>query len=492
MSPTALRGLNQRKEFREARNGGAAPMTTLTDPVAITALHSHVRGRVIGPEHEDYDRARSLFYGGFDRRPAAVARVADVEDVRRVVSFAQEHGLPLAVRGGAHSAAGHSVPDDALVIDLRELRDMQIDDGAGTAWAGTGLTAAEVTAALDERGLAIGFGDTGSVGIGGITLGGGVGYLVRKHGLTIDSLLAAELVTADGELHRVDAETEPDLFWAIRGGGGNFGVATRFLYRVHALDGAYGGMLMLPATTETVAGFMEAAEAAPDELSGIANVMPAPPMPMVPEERQGQLSIMALMTYAGPAEVGERALAPFRALGEPIVDQLAAIRYPAMYPPEDDTYHPAAVGHTMFLDRIDLSTAETIVGYLNASDATMRVAQLRVLGGAYAQVPADATAYAHRSRKIMANLAAFYEGEPDKEGRQAWIAEFAAAIAQGEGDAYVNFLADEGPERVRAAYPGATWDRLRQIKARYDETNMFRFNQNIPPAGTGGDGAGAA
>jgi hypothetical protein len=213
---------------------------------------------------------------------------------------------------------------------------------------------------------------------------------------------------------------------------------------------------------------------------------------MVPEDRQRQLSIMALMTYAGPAEAGERALAPFRALGEPIVDQLAAIRYPAMYPPEDDTYHPTAVGHTMFLDRIDLSTAETIVGYLNASDATMRVAQLRVLGGAYAQVPADATAYAHRSRKIMANLAAFYEGEPDKEVRQAWVAEFAAAIAQGEGDAYVNFLADEGPERVRAAYPGATWDRLRQIKARYDETNMFRFNQNIPPAGTGGDGAGAA
>jgi hypothetical protein len=387
------------------------------------------------------------------------------------------------VRSGGHSGAGHSVTEGGIVIDLRDMKSIEIDVAARTAWAETGMTAAEVSTAAAAHGLAIGFGDTGSVGIGGITLGGGVGYLVRKHGLTIDSLLAAELVTADGELLLVDADTEPDLFWAIRGGGGNFGVATRFLYQLHALEQVVGGMLVLPATAETVAGFIAAAEAAPEELSTIANVMNCPPMPFVAEEHHGSLVIMGMLAYAGSTEDGVRALAPFRALATPLADMLKPIPYPEMFPPEDPDYHPTAAAVTMLIDAVDGPAAETIMEYLRQSDASLRVAQLRVLGGAMARVPADATAYAHRASRIMVNLAAFYEGPEDRTVRERWVADFAAALNTGDDGAYVNFLGDEGPERVRAAYPGATWDRLAAIKARYDPSNLFRLTQNVPPMG---------
>jgi FAD/FMN-containing dehydrogenase len=368
------------------------------------------------------------------------------------------------------------------VIDLAAMRGLQIDPDRRTAWAQTGLTAGEYTAAADVHGLATGFGDTGSVGIGGLTLGGGVGYLVRKYGLTIDNLLAAEVVTADGQLLHVDAETHPDLFWAIRGGGGNFGVATRFKFRLHKLDTVVGGMLVLPATPDVIASFIAEAEAAPEELSTIANVMPAPPMPFVPEEHYGKLIVFALMVYAGEIVAGQRALAPFRALAAPIVDMLKPMRYPEIYLPDESEYHPTAVGRTMFVDKLGRSEAETVVDYLQASDAMVRVAQLRVLGGAMARIPADATAYPHRSARIMVNLAAFYNGPEDQPVREAWVADFMAAMDQGYSGAYVNFLGDEGEGRVRDAYPGATWNRLAAIKNRYDPTNLFRLNQNIPPA----------
>jgi hypothetical protein len=450
--------------------------------VSIPELRAVVAGPVIAPGDPEYESARSLFYGGMDRHPAGIVRVADARDVSRVIAYARESGRDLAVRSGGHSAVGHSVWDDALVVDLVGLKAIDIDAGARTAWAETGLTAAEFCTATAAHGLGTGFGDTGSVGIGGITLGGGVGYLARKHGLTIDSLLAADVVTADGQLLRVDAENHPDLFWAIRGGGGNFGVATRFQFRLHDVSGFVGGMLMLPADAGVIASFIEAAEAAPEELSTIANVMPAPPMPFVPEQHHGRLVVMALMAWTGDPEAGNRAMAPFRALAAPIVDMVQPMPYPQIYPPEDDSYHPTAVGRTMFVERIDRAVAGTIVDNLQASDASMRVAQLRVLGGAVARVPADATAYAHRSSRIMVNLAAFYEGPDDRAVREARVARFASDLEQRDKGAYVNFLNDEGEERVRAAYPGATWDRLAAVKARYDPTNLFHLNQNVPPA----------
>jgi FAD/FMN-containing dehydrogenase len=320
------------------------------------------------------------------------------------------------------------------------------------------------------------------VGIGGITLGGGVGYLVRKHGLTVDDLISAEIVTADGELLRVDAETHPDLFWAIRGGGGNFGVATRFQFRLHEVDEIVGGMLVLPATPEVLASFVAEAEAAPEELSTIANVMVAPPLPFLPPEVHGRLIVMAMLVYAGgDVETGERTIAPFRALAEPIVDTLKPMPYPEIYPPDEGDFHPTAVSRTMLIDTIDRDFSQTILEHLRASDAPMRVAQIRVLGGAMARVPAEATAFAHRSSRIMANLAAFYEGDKERAAREAWVDNFAAALRQGDGGAYVGFLGEEGEERVREAYPQSTWKRLAEIKRRYDPTNLFRLNQNIPP-----------
>jgi hypothetical protein len=228
-----------------------------------------------------------------------------------------------------------------------------------------------------------------------------------------------------------------------------------------------------------VAGFIAAAEAAPDELSTIANVMNCPPMPFVPEEHHGSLVIMGMLAYAGPTADGDRALAPFRALATPLADMVKPIPYPEMYPPEDPDYHPTAAAVTMLIDHVDRGVAETIMQYLEASDASLRVAQLRVLGGAMARVAADATAYAHRASRIMVNVAAFYEGPDDRILREKWVADFAAALHQGDDGAYVNFLADEGAERVRAAYPGATWDRLLEVKARYDPGNLFRLNQNV-------------
>jgi hypothetical protein len=368
------------------------------------------------------------------------------------------------------------------VIDLREMKQLDIDPEQRTAWAQTGLTAGEYTTAANEHGLATGFGDTGSVGIGGLTLGGGVGYLVRKHGLTVDSLLAADIVTADGELIRVDANSHPDLFWAIRGGGGNFGVATRFQYRLHELKTFVGGILVLPATPDVVASFIAEAEAAPDGLSTIANVMPAPPMPFLAEEHHGKLVILGMIAWAGDIAEGERVVGRLRALTEPLADLVRPSPYPEMYPPEDDSYHPTAAAATMFVDRVDRPTAETIVDYLQSIDAPMRVAQLRVLGGAMARVAPEATAFHHRQSRIMVNLAAFYEGPEDQVAKERWVAEFAQAILQDDKGAYVNFLGDEDEARVRAAYPGGTWDRLAEIKRRYDPTNLFRLNQNVPPA----------
>ena len=459
-----------------------APAATSLD---LAALRAAVRGTVVVAGDADFDQVRTVMSGAYDRRPAVIVRAAGADDVQHVVRLARESGFELAVRSGGHSAAGHSTTDGGIVLDLRDMKGLELDVDGRAAWAETGLTAGEYTVAAAEHGLATGFGDTASVGLGGITLGGGVGYLVRKHGLTIDNLLAAEVVTADGELVHVDDSSHPDLFWAIRGGGGNFGVVTRVRLRLHPVDTVVGGMLVLPATAATVAGFMSAAEAAPEDLSVIANVMNCPPLPFVAAEHHGSLVVMALVCWSGDAEAGQAALAPFRALAAPLADLLRPMRYPEMYPPEDPDYRPTAVSKTMFTHAVDEDTAATLVDRLAASDASLRVAQLRVLGGAMARVAPDATAYAHRASRVMVNVAAFYDGEDDRARREAWVDEVMAGLYQGDDGVYVNFLGDEGPERLRAAYPGTTWDRLAAVKAQYDPGNLFRLNHNIAPAGAG-------
>jgi len=279
--------------------------TTSQAAISISRLRADLAGQVIGPDDSEYERARLVFLPQFDRRPAAIVRPAGANEVAYVVSLAREQGLELAIRSGGHSSAGHGVSEGGIVLDLSAMKALEIDPDNRLAWAETGLTAGEVTTAAHAHGLAIGFGDTGSVGIGGLTLGGGVGYLIRKHGLTIDDLLGAEIVTADGGLLRADAEHHPDLFWAIRGGGGNFGVATRFHYRLHPVGTVTGGMLVLPATADVVAGFVAAAEAAPEELSTIATVMTAPPLPFLPEEYRSSSSSPCSSTPATPRRVSE-------------------------------------------------------------------------------------------------------------------------------------------------------------------------------------------
>ena len=460
-------------------------MQDMTITTSIQDLRADLDGSVITPDDAAYDQARAVFYRSNDRRPAVIVRPADASGVSRLVSLARDTGAELAVRSGGHSLAGHSVSEGGIVLDLSELKALEIDVQGRTAWAQTGLTAAEYTAAAAEHGLATGFGDTGSVGIGGLTTGGGVGFLVRKHGLTIDNVLAAEVATADGELLHADAETHPDLFWAIRGGGGNFGVVTRFQFRLHEVDTIVGGMLILPATPEVIASFVAEAEAAPEELSAIANIMVAPPMPFLPTEAHGKPVIMALMCYAGEVDAGERAYAPFRAL-EPIADMVRPMSYPEIYTlfgEEGEGPGPAQeVARSLFVDTVDGNTGEAILSHLQASTAPMAVAQLRVLGGAMARVPAADTAYAHRARRVMVALGAVYERAEESAEHEAWVSAFADAMRQGDAGVYVNFLGDEGEGRVREAYPGSTWDRLAAIKSRYDPTNLFRLNQNIPPA----------
>ncbi len=456
-------------------------MSGTTTVSSIPKLRADVKGEVVAPGDAGYDEARTVFYGGIDRRPAGIVRAADADDVSRVIALARETGLELAVRSGGHSIPGHSTTEGGIVLDLRDLNGLEIDVESRTAWAGGGLTTGRYTDAVAEHGLATPFGDTGSVGIAGLTLGGGVGYLVRKHGLTIDNVLAAEVVTADGQVLRVDHESHPDLFWAIRGGGGNFGVATRLQLRLHELEQVVGGMLILPATADAIYSFIAEAEAAPEELSGIANVMPAPPMPFLPPEQHGRLVIFALLVYAGDVEEGERAVAPFRALAEPIADMLGPKPYPAIFEGGDEDFHPVAIARTMYVNSIDRSAAETIVDQLQASTAMMAATQLRVLGGAAARVPVDATAYAHRQSRIMVNVAALFASPEEAPEHEPWVVGLADALRQDDTGAYVNFLGDEGEERIRAAYPGATWDRLVEVKRRYDPTNLFRMNQNIPP-----------
>jgi FAD/FMN-containing dehydrogenase len=448
----------------------------------IVELADEIKGGVISPDDPDYDGARAVFLGNIDRRPQLIVRAEDAADVARVIALARETGLELAVRSGGHSSAGHGTSDGGIVLDLSELRALEIDANGRTAWAGAGLTTGAYTAAAAAHGLATGFGDTGSVGVGGITLAGGIGYLVRKHGLTIDSVLAAEVVTADGELVRTDADSHPDLFWAIRGGGGNFGVLTRVRFRLHEVSTIVGGMLVLPATPDVIMSFLAAAEAAPDELSTIAAVMPAPPLPFLSSEHHGRPVVLATIAYAGAVEDGERAVAPLRALATPLADMVRPMPYPEIFALEPEGVRPRVAMRTMLADRLDRDAAETILEHMGATSAPMAATQLRVLGGAMARVPADATAFAHRDRRLMVTVAAMYQRAEEQPVHETWVGSLAAELDTANSGAYVGFLGDEGEARVRAAYPASTWDRLTAIKARYDPDNLFRINQNIPPA----------
>jgi FAD/FMN-containing dehydrogenase len=453
-----------------------------TSDIPIANLRANLNGTVIAPDDPGYDDARRVFFTGFDRRPAAIVRVADASDVSRTVNLARETGAELAVRSGGHSRAGFGTSEGGILLDLSEMNAVEIDPESRTAWAQTGVTAGDYTKAAGKHGLATGLGDTASVGVGGITLGGGIGFLVRKHGLTIDDVLGAEVVTADGELLEVDQDTHPELFWALRGGGGNFGVATRLRFRLHEIDEVVGGMLMLPASAEVIVGLVAAAEAAPEELSVIANVMKAPPLPFVPAEQHGKPVVMARMVYAGDAEAGERAIAPLRALATPLADMVRPIRYPEIYEGPEGRRPAIDAGTNVLVDGLTPGAGETILEHLKTSTAQIPIAQLRVLGGAMARVPDDATAFGYRGARLMVNVTAMDDSPEEGPEHKAWASGLATALSDGTAAAYVGFLGDEGEQGARRAYPPATLDRLAQVKRQYDPHDLFRLNENIRPA----------
>ena len=309
----------------------AVTMHIAAAPADLAALANALRGDVMDPRDTAFEDTARIWNQAHQATPMAIVRVADAGDVATTVAFARSNGIEIAVRAGGHSVAGHSSGDGVLVIDLRALRGVHIDPAGGTVWAGAGLTAGELVTALAPHGLSVPFGDTGSVGIGGITLGGGIGYLVRKHGLTIDSLVAVEIVTASGEVLVASENEHADLFWAIRGGGGNFGIVTRFRYQAHPVDMVFGGAMVLPMSREVLLGAIEAAASAPDELSVIADVMDMPPLPFLPEEHHGRRAVLLTMIWVGDPDAGAAAVAPFRELATPLGEMVAPMPYPTIY-----------------------------------------------------------------------------------------------------------------------------------------------------------------
>jgi FAD/FMN-containing dehydrogenase len=453
---------------------------------ALTRLASQLRGELLLPGDHGYDDARRGYNRLHDRRPAVVVRPADGDDIARALEFATSANLEVAVRSGGHSLAGYGTTEGGVLLDLSAMHAIHIDPAARVAWVEAGTTAGQLTAAAAAHGLVIPFGDSPDVGVGGITLGGGVGWLSRKLGLTVDSVEGVELVTADGRLVTADEGIRADLFRAVRGGGGNFGVVTQIRYRLHPIGAVLGGALLLPATGEVIRGLVDLADAAPDELTAIMLVTRLPPLSIVPPEAYGRLGVLITLVWCGELEVGERVIDGVRALAPPLADLVGPRPYPSMYelipeaPPSvtNITYSFAA-------DRLDDGAIGSILGRLEESNLPsaegFAAVELRVLGGAIGRVPVEATAFAHRQRRLLCSVVAAGFAEADTDRHRRWVRSLAAAIRYLAKGAYVNFLDAADEPRLHEAYPDSTYRRLLEVKRRYDPTNLFHRNLNIRP-----------
>ncbi len=450
----------------------------------LETLRARLLGELVTAEDADYDALRQVQEFTVDRRPLALVRAADEYDVAAAVSFARDHGLPLAVRSGGHSLARQSMIDDAIVVDLGAMKHISIDPETRTTRVQPGATSRDLAAQAQPYGLALSTGDTATVGMGGLTTGGGIGFMVRKYGLTIDNLLAARVVTADGEIVTASPTEHPDLFWAIRGGGGNFGIVTEFVYRLAPVGQVLGGELMLPPSREVVRGYLEYAAAAPDDLTTLANLMHAPPAPHVPAERVGELVLSILVCWTGSVEAGQAALAPLRALATPIADTVGPIPYPHMYAftAHQEARHGWSI-RSMFAHELSDSVIDAALYAMARATSPYSIIHLRGLGGAMARVDPAATAFAHRHQRYWLSIIAIWLDPTENPiTHQAWVRGLWQQIQYESSGVYVNFLeADEGQDRMLEAYPAATHARLAAIKRRYDPHNLFRFNQNIQP-----------
>lgn len=451
---------------------------------AIDLLASKIRGELILPGNPAYEAGRKVWNGSFDGYPTAIVQCADAEDVQTTVNVAREYGMLLSVRSGGHSAAGHGTNTGGLVIDLSQMKTITVDPIRHTARLEPGLTWGEVAKTLQPLGLAITAGDVASVGVGGLLLSGGIGWMVRAYGLTIDRLQAMELVTADGQLLRASADENPELFWGLRGGGGNFGIVTAFEVNLHRGGTILGGAVFYEATEaeRILREYTRLAAAAPDELSTEVLVMLAPPAPFIPPDKQGTQVVAIMVCYTGDISEGEQVVAPLRQLATPIADLIAPMPYSAMFAFTVVGEIPGFQHHSrsQFFETFSDEMIHALVESAQSVMSPETLVTLRVLGGAMSRVAPDATAFAHRDKQGMVLISHFAPLSADAASLDARTQQVFRALLPYANGAYVGFLADE-EERIREVYPTATYERLVALKNQYDPTNLFHRNQNIKP-----------
>ena len=456
--------------------------------IEVEHLRAGFRGPVILPADPGYDAARAIWNGAIDRRPACIVRCTGVADVVAAVRFARERDLLVAVRSGGHGVGGHALCDGGLVIDLSPMKGIRVDPVARTARADAGVLWGELDRETQLHGLATVGGIVTHTGIAGLTLGGGIGWLMRKHGATVDNLVSVDLVTADGEILTASENENPDLFWGVRGGGGNFGIVTSFEYRLHAVGPiVLAGPIFHPLENarEVLRFYREFIAAAPDELTTIFNLRVAPPLPFLPEEVHGKPIVMVGACYAGVAEDGIEVVRPLKEFGTPIVDLLEPKPYTAL----QSMFDPSVPhGWHYYWKSVELppltdTAIDTLVEHASALTSPKSYCIVFQLGGALSRVGKDETAFSQRDAAHNVNINAVWTAD-DPEGKRhvAWAREFFSAMQPEAGrHVYLNFLGDEGADRVRQAYGERQYERLAELKRTYDPTNFFWLNQNIEP-----------
>ena len=455
------------------------------DTNALTALRENVRGTVTTAEDAGYDDARRVYNAMIDRRPAVIVRPANTGDVMTAVRFAAENDLTIAVRGGSHSVPGFGTADDALVVDLSTMRGVRVDPLTQTARVEGGATWGDMNAAGYPFGLATTGGIISTTGVGGLTLGGGIGYLARGLGLSCDNLLAADVVTADGSFHVASDKEDADLFWAIRGGGGNFGVITSFEFRMSPVKDIYGGPMFfeLDAAGDLLRFYREFIADAPEELGCFPAYQIAPPLPFIPEDRHGEPFIAMVTCWAGDPDAGEKALQPIRDVAPRVAEHVGVMPYPALNS-AFDALVPPGLQHYWKANFVTELTDDAIAAHLEHGPKVPVVnstVHIYPINGAAQRVAPDSTAFAYRDATFATVIAGMWPDAADNDANTTWVKDYYAATApHSEEGGYVNFMAEDDQSRIRANYRG-NYDRLAETKRRYDPDNLFRHNQNIQP-----------
>ena len=453
---------------------------------ALEQLRNGLHGPLLTPGSDGYDQARTIWNAMIDRRPGLIVRCADTGDVARAVRFARTHDLVVAVRGGGHNIAGNAVCDGGIKIDLSLMTSVRVDPAGRTARVGGGATLGDFDREAQAHGLATPLGINSTTGVAGLTLGGGFGWLSRRLGLTIDNLLSAEVVTAAGEVIRVSASEHPDLFWAIRSGGGNFGVVTSFEFRLHPVGPeVLSGMIVHPLADarDVLRFYRDFLPTTPEELVCWFVLRKAPPLPFLPPEWHGREILALALCWSGDLEEGVREAAPLRAFGRPLADVVAPHPYAAWQTVLDPLLTPGQRNYWKSHDFRELSDGliDVLVDYAGKLPDPQSEIAFAQLGGAVSRVPSAATAYTHRDAQFVLNVHGRWGDSAKDAACIGWARElFHAAGPFATGGVYVNFLTQEEGDRIRAAY-GGNYDRLVRLKSRYDPTNLFRVNQNIKP-----------